>query len=229
MKTLKNSDGFSAIHALLILVIIGIVGFTGWFVWNSNQEADKNLKAADSSTVIKKASPDATQSTNVDKVTIQANDSFSFEYPKSWNVVAYSADETVNGGRVAADNKNAIQWRLLSKDSNTNAMCVEVRVSDLKNAGISVSEATAASNGSGDNKIWIGTRGDVSYAVLRSSSSTDNFLTLGEDRALTVYAAYDCAERMTTTYSLGEQQETQDYKDALNILQSVKMSSSTTR
>jgi predicted negative regulator of RcsB-dependent stress response len=228
MKALKNSNGFSAIHALLILVIIGIVGFTGWYVWNANQEADKDLKAADSSVVIKKTNPDDTQSTDVDKVTVQANDGFSFEYPKSWIVVAYSADETVNGGQVAANDKKAIQWRLLSKDSNTNAMCVELRVSNLKNAGIFMSEATAANSDNGDNKIWFGKRGDISYAVLRSSNSTDNFLKLGDDRALTVYAAYDCAQRMTTTYSVDEQQKTQDYKDALNILRSVKISSSTT-
>jgi len=45
MKTLKNSDGFSPVHTLLILVIVGIVGFTGWYVWNANNDANKNLES----------------------------------------------------------------------------------------------------------------------------------------------------------------------------------------
>ena len=42
MIKLKNSTGFSAVEALLILIVISILGFTGWFVYNSQKAANKD-------------------------------------------------------------------------------------------------------------------------------------------------------------------------------------------
>lgn len=39
----KESSGFSAVEALLILVAVAIIGFTGWFVWQSSKTTDKTL------------------------------------------------------------------------------------------------------------------------------------------------------------------------------------------
>ncbi|MDB5169987.1 MAG: hypothetical protein JWN82_383 [Candidatus Saccharibacteria bacterium] len=50
MKSLKNEDGFSPLHTLLVLVIVGIIGFTGWYVWNANQDATKTLNKANKET-----------------------------------------------------------------------------------------------------------------------------------------------------------------------------------
>lgn len=37
---MKNHEGFSVLHALLILVIIAGVGFIGWYVFNAKQNTD---------------------------------------------------------------------------------------------------------------------------------------------------------------------------------------------
>jgi type II secretory pathway pseudopilin PulG len=44
MKKLQN--GFSAVEALLIVIIVGMLGGVGWYVWNANNQANKNLDSA---------------------------------------------------------------------------------------------------------------------------------------------------------------------------------------
>jgi len=46
MKIRTNSQGFSAVEALLILVIISLVGFVGWFVYHSQKSVDKTYSNA---------------------------------------------------------------------------------------------------------------------------------------------------------------------------------------
>lgn len=102
MKTLKNSDGFSAIHALLILAVVGIVGLTGWYVWNSNNEADKNLKGNSTITAKPKGNSDVPEDEYAGWKTYQITDkSFSFKYPSDW----YTKEGTLN--RIYASNTQA--------------------------------------------------------------------------------------------------------------------------
>lgn len=48
-----NQNGFSAVEAILILIILGILGFTGWFVYHSQNAADKTYSSTDTSTAPK--------------------------------------------------------------------------------------------------------------------------------------------------------------------------------
>lgn len=83
MRTLKNSDGFSPIHALLILVIVGIVGFTGWYVWSANEEAAENYDTKSSSV---DTESDKTTST-LSKTYLDSVGKFSINYPANWKLV----------------------------------------------------------------------------------------------------------------------------------------------
>ena len=47
-KLSKNESGFSALEVILIIVIVALVGFTGWYVYSSQQKANKNLAATTS-------------------------------------------------------------------------------------------------------------------------------------------------------------------------------------
>jgi hypothetical protein len=104
MKKLKNSNGFSVIHVLLVIIIIGITSFTGWFVWNSNQENDKTLEATNTSDT-----PKATQvkpETEEDKYVIpegyigydNKDLAFKFAYPAAYGELkasTASSDEQI--------------------------------------------------------------------------------------------------------------------------------------
>jgi hypothetical protein len=53
----KNQKGFSAVEGLLIAVIVCMLGGVGWYVWHSQQQADKAYsQTANSSVALKKAS-----------------------------------------------------------------------------------------------------------------------------------------------------------------------------
>jgi predicted negative regulator of RcsB-dependent stress response len=45
----QDQQGFAAIEAVLVVVVLGILGFTGWFVWNTKQNTDDSLGAANKS------------------------------------------------------------------------------------------------------------------------------------------------------------------------------------
>jgi hypothetical protein len=49
----RDSKGFSAVEGLLILIILGILAGVGWYVWKSNNQANKSLNNADKSNSIK--------------------------------------------------------------------------------------------------------------------------------------------------------------------------------
>jgi Tfp pilus assembly protein PilE len=61
----NNQKGFGVIEGFLILVIVGLLVFVGWYVWNSKNNADKNLNAAstlsNTQTVTKKTDTQNTQ------------------------------------------------------------------------------------------------------------------------------------------------------------------------
>ena len=63
MKKILNSNGFSAVEALLILVALGLVGFTGYFVWHAKQDTDKNLTPTNSTSPVFKKAPTTTTTT----------------------------------------------------------------------------------------------------------------------------------------------------------------------
>ncbi len=90
MKQLKDSNGFSVPHVLLILLILGIVGFTGWYVWNTNQEVDKNLEVTKSAASTGQSSSKTDTNDSVPKIPEgymeYKNDvyDFSFAYPAQW-------------------------------------------------------------------------------------------------------------------------------------------------
>jgi hypothetical protein len=47
--TKLNNEGFSTVEALLLVVIVAIIVFVGWFVYHSNQQANKTIDTANQS------------------------------------------------------------------------------------------------------------------------------------------------------------------------------------
>lgn len=86
MTRFKNSQGFSAVEALLILVVVGILGFTGWFVYHSKQAADKSLTTTNSTVpTYKKRTSTNTKATT----TLSKQNGYSFSYPSAWATTAH--------------------------------------------------------------------------------------------------------------------------------------------
>lgn len=92
MKLAKNHNGFSAVEALLVFIILCMVGFMGWFVWQSQQAADKTYSHTDTSD---------SQSAKPKKAAIKtetalapASVNVSFTYPATWNVVKLANYDT---------------------------------------------------------------------------------------------------------------------------------------
>jgi Tfp pilus assembly protein PilV len=92
MTKLKNSLGFSAVEALLILIIVGILGFTGWFVYHSQRAANKNYDSQPSTTQASTTkNSDAPSATNAKTKAMATWSEFSnttvglkFKYPSQW-------------------------------------------------------------------------------------------------------------------------------------------------
>ena len=65
MKVTKDSQGFAALEAILVIIILAIVGFTGWFVVHSQKATDKTLASTGNSST-PKAAPKTTTVTSKD-------------------------------------------------------------------------------------------------------------------------------------------------------------------
>jgi type II secretory pathway pseudopilin PulG len=79
---MKSQKGFTVVEGLLIVILIGLIGGTGWYVWHSNNAANKSLTNANnsSSATIQSAKND---SSNV----LLKNSKLSFTYdPKAWDL-----------------------------------------------------------------------------------------------------------------------------------------------
>lgn len=90
MKKLNNQTGFSAVEALLILVIVGILGFTGWFVYHSQNVANKDYtsQASTSQTPTTKKSDTSSNAKTKAMATwatfSDATVGLTFKYPSDW-------------------------------------------------------------------------------------------------------------------------------------------------
>jgi hypothetical protein len=78
-KVNKNSEGFSAIEAILIFFIVAILGFVGWYVWQVKQKTDKTLGSA--KTTNAPAGPYLGWKTYTNTAY-----KFSYKYPSTWVV-----------------------------------------------------------------------------------------------------------------------------------------------
>jgi cytoskeletal protein RodZ len=96
MTKLKNSLGFSAVEALLILIIVGILGFTGWFVYHAQKTANKDLSSNNSTNpTYKKAAVDPYKGW---KSASLKYEKMSFKYPSTWQISNTSKDGAGTGG-----------------------------------------------------------------------------------------------------------------------------------
>lgn len=81
---INNTKGFSLLAVLLLLVGVGIIGYTGWFVYHSQQTADKNYSSQPSSTQT------ATPTPKIPMVTGKIDAGFpvgvSWSYPQTWSL-----------------------------------------------------------------------------------------------------------------------------------------------
>src|SRR6266705_3345452 len=100
MIKLKNSMGFSAVEALLILVVIGILGFTGWFVYHSQKVANKDYSSQSSvqtsttkKTIALSASSAKTKAMATWSDFSNTTIGLKFRYPSDWGQVKF---ETMN-------------------------------------------------------------------------------------------------------------------------------------
>lgn len=237
-KLQRNQKGFSAVEGILVLVILGIVGFTGNFVWHAKESSDKNLTINNSTTPTfkKQTKPSAPNTKSQASLTmIKSSDGFSFSYPSNgWDVTAYGTDENVNGGQVAPSDPTAVQWRITKSvaddNASLNAMCVDITTSTVSNAGISYTSSPGKIVSSGNSNLQIWRINDTSNnpnqnygAVTVLESPGSGYVKLTNGKAVTAFASFVCAQKMTTTYTYNQQITNQDYLSGIDILKSLSL------
>jgi type II secretory pathway pseudopilin PulG len=61
----KLQEGFSALEALLVVIIVGMLGGVGYYVWHSQQQADKTYSQTANSSVAPKKTATPSKSTAI--------------------------------------------------------------------------------------------------------------------------------------------------------------------
>jgi len=105
MTRLRNSLGFSAVEALLILVVVGILGFSGWFVYHSQKVANKDYNYSSSA-----ASKTATVNPYAGwKQYCSDAGSACFKYPATWSAsTSESEDPNITGLTLTSPSKSTL-------------------------------------------------------------------------------------------------------------------------
>lgn len=88
-----DQTGFSIVELLLILVVIGIIVFTGWYVYQSQETANKGYdsqSSAQDAPAVNQYAGWKTDSLTYEKM--------SFKYPSTWQISNTSKDEAATGG-----------------------------------------------------------------------------------------------------------------------------------
>jgi hypothetical protein len=227
----NNETGFSAIEVVLVLVIVALIGGVGYFVYKNHHKATTTsvVTTANTKPTTNTTSTKTTTTTqpSVNLTTIKASDGFSFSYPTDWSVTAYGKDESVNGGQVQPTDSTAIQW-LMTKSfdnpsSKTDAMCVDLRVSTIANAGSYLPNLSKTATTKNGLEIW---SNDTPANILKSPNAPDlTYIKLANGMALNTEADSGCGLQKSTTTNLTADQQLADpsYKAGLDILQSVKL------
>lgn len=83
MKTFKNSEGFSVLHASLVFVVIG---FTGWYVWNAGNETTKETTKSNRTQSSSTHPPRDEQAPDLTKTYTDTTGELSVSYPSSWKL-----------------------------------------------------------------------------------------------------------------------------------------------
>ena len=236
MKT--NQKGFSVVEILIVIVVVGLLGAVGWLVYD-RQKSKSNDKTTTQTTQQEQKQEPTKQETKAELATIKTTSGFSLSYPKLWSIVAYQKDESASpGGQVDANDPKAIQWRIVSNNAKseqgsktqTNGMCVELRVSNAFNAGMYTSALTKTATTSAGYEIWSTSTADSGQDgivnVLRDPKnlSFNNYILVSDDVALTANASFSCGiADWKTTYTGTEQLSNKDYIAGLEVLKSVTL------
>jgi hypothetical protein len=170
MTKLKNSMGFSAVEALLILIVVGILGFTGWFVYHSQKVANKNYSSQ----------PSATQTPTTKKPTKPTNQyagwktfcssetNACFKYDPSWTFTQCAPVQVNMQGRyqncpsaetasVISPDNTRIDWFLDPYDASATNYCTQGKTSY---PGVTYSDITSVKNAS--NMFFVNVKEDGS-------------------------------------------------------------------
>lgn len=241
MRKLKNIEtGFSAVEALLILVIIGLLGFTGWYVWHAKQSADKTL-TADNSTVPSFKKKNSTGAPNPYagwKSYSSTVGGYSFKYPSNWVIATENANNK-NFNVVSGDTSGLNSFELLyaNPSSATNNFGLSFGVlPGVTTYGAVPAGATSTtrnlSNGLYANVIqYSRTQPPTTNIYLYTNSAGQSSIKLADGKYLTVNGGFLGGEGQDaqgsiaykTTLALPAQLLSQQYNQALSILQTVKL------
>ncbi|MDB5169988.1 MAG: hypothetical protein JWN82_384 [Candidatus Saccharibacteria bacterium] len=230
MKTLKNSDGFSALHILLMLVTVGIVGFTGWYVWNANNKADESLKDTTSASSATKPAP--AKKAVEPYANWQAYSStvgnFTFKYPAEWTIKELSIepslakyqkqelDITTNTTRPVA--QGAFTFSLFVYDANPTMENSPQNLNGLTAENLTNGVMIAQSNKPESNST-----ANAQLSVVGKNGETHYYgYPLANKYYLGGSGGFAMGQKDTTSLTYEEQVGSDEWKDIKLLLQSIE-------
>jgi hypothetical protein len=103
---MNKQNGFSAVILLLVLLLLVAVGFTGYYVWNTQNNKNKDVAEVAPATTTKQETNQETPpaAETVYKSTCLKYEPLCLKYPESWQAQLTSSDSPNNASNYPNDN-----------------------------------------------------------------------------------------------------------------------------
>jgi hypothetical protein len=204
----ETNDGFSIVEALVVLLAIAVLAGSGWWAWSQLNPATAGAPPG--------PHPGSAAFTGWHTY-VSKRGKFSLRYPPGWDISGFQGGTPV----AAADlNGQETQIRLLHSEDGANQFGMDVRLSSSVGGGVYAhGSADRLSNGL---VVWTADR-QLDCPDMQLVSGGGQFVTrLPNGTPLGMYGSFCWGQKSTTSYSYDQQIASASFRQARQIIESIK-------